>query len=85
MILAIDLGGTEVKLGWADRQGVIHDRASASVSFDGYRTPIQQTVLREAKRFAEGKGEAPEGVAVSACGQVDPAAGTVIGTMKART
>ena len=80
MILAIDIGGTEVKLGWADRQGRIHESASASVSFDGYRTPLPHTVLQEAKRFAAARWERPEGVAVSACGQVDTGSGTVIGT-----
>jgi len=80
MILAIDLGGTEVKLGWLDRQGNIHDRASASVSFDGYRTPLQHTVLQEARAFAADRSEPLEGVAVSACGQVDVRTGTVIGT-----
>ena len=80
MILAIDIGGTEVKIGWADRQGTIHEQTSASVSFDGYRTPIPETVVREAKRFAAERGERPEGVAVSACGQVDARIGIVIGT-----
>ncbi len=80
MILAIDLGGTEVKLGWADRQGNLYEKTSAGVAFDGYRTPIQQTVLREAERFLAETGKTPEGIAVSACGQVDPAAGIVIGT-----
>ena len=80
MILAIDIGGTEVKLGWADRNGTIYEKANASVSFDGYRTPIPETVLKEAKRFAAGREEKPEGIAVSACGQVDTGTGTVIGT-----
>ena len=80
MILAVDIGGTEAKLGWADRQGTVHARSSVSVSFDGYRTPIHRTVLKEAIRFAGEQGEAPEGVAVSACGQGDASTGTVIGT-----
>ena len=80
MILAIDIGGTEVKLGLADRQGRLYEKTAASVSFDGYKTPIPDTVLKEARRFLAQTGEKPEGVAVSACGQVDTDTGTVIGT-----
>ncbi len=78
MILAIDIGGTEVKMGRSDRQGRLTDKTSASVAFDGYRTPIQETVVREAARFLG--GERPEGIAVSATGQVDTESGAVIGT-----
>ncbi len=80
MIFAIDIGGTEVKMGRADRLGALNGITSASVSFDGYRTPIHETVLKEAKHFLTEAGEAPEGIAVSATGQVDTETGTVIGT-----
>ena len=80
MILAIDIGGTEVKLGWADRQGILYEKTSASVCFDAYQTPIPETVVKEAKRFLAGRTEPLEGVAVSACGQVDTESGVVIGT-----
>ena len=80
MILAVDIGGTEVKLGWVTRQGEIREKASASVSFDGYRTPIPDTVLKECDRFLRERSGSPEGIAVSACGQVETRTGTVIGT-----
>ena len=80
MILAIDLGGTEVKMGRADRRGKIYEKTSASVSFDGYRTPLLETVLKTAAEFLAGWPEPPEGIAVSACGQVDTSTGVVIGT-----
>lgn len=80
MILTIDLGGTEVKLGLADEQGALHAKASESVAFDGYRTPIHATAIRAARRFLEAQGCGIRGIAVSACGQIDPESGTVIGT-----
>ena len=80
MILAIDLGGTEVKMGRADRLGNLYETISASVSFDGYKTPLLTTVLKTAETFLASWPDKPEGIAVSACGQVDSEAGVVIGT-----
>lgn len=80
MILSIDIGGTAVKLGLVDRQGVIHARHEASVCYDGYRTPILTTVIREARAFLAREGAQPEGIGVSATGQVDDRLGAVIGT-----
>lgn len=80
MILSIDIGGTAVKLGLVDRQGVIHARCEASVCYDGYETPILTTVIREAQAFLAREGVQVEGAGVSATGQVDDRQGTVIGT-----
>ena len=80
MILAIDLGGTEVKMGRADRLGNLYETISASVSFDGYKTSLLETVLKTAETFLASWPEKPEGIAVSACGQVDSETGVVIGT-----
>ena len=80
MILSIDIGGTAVKLGLVDRQGVIHARAEASVCFDNYRTPILTTVIREAQAFLAREQARVEGVGISATGQIDDQAGVVIGT-----
>ena len=80
MILAIDLGGTEVKLGLADEQGTIHEKTMASVSFDQYRTPIVDTMLKTVRQFLDDHSCPIQGIAVSACGQIDPETGTVIGT-----
>ena len=80
MILSIDIGGTAVKLGLVDRQGVVHARAEASVCFDGYATPILTTVIREAQAFLAREQAQVEGVGVSATGQVDDRLGVVIGT-----
>ena len=80
MILAIDLGGTEVKIGWVDRDGALHAKTAAPVAFDGYRTPIQDTAITTAARFRAENPAPLEGVAISACGQVDTDTGVVIGT-----
>lgn len=81
--LAIDIGGTSVKLGVVDETGAVLAKAEESVSFDGYETPILTTVLKAAKTFGNGQGLSPAsfvGVGVSATGQIDSRTGTVVGT-----
>ena len=80
MILCLDIGGTAVKMGLCDRQGVIHARKEASVCFDQYRTPILETVLREAGLFLAEQQCDVEGAGISATGQIDDKRGIVIGT-----
>ncbi len=80
MILSIDIGGTAVKLGLVDGLGRIGPQHEASCNFDGYRTPIIQTVIAEARAFLAQQGTAIEGIGVSATGQIDAATGVVIGT-----
>lgn len=81
--LGIDIGGTAVKLGLVSAEGRVLARAEASVSFDGYRTPILDTVLREARAFLQREGAEPAdlaGIGVSATGQIDSRRGLVAGT-----
>ena len=80
MFLAIDLGGTEVKTGLVDEKGTVLEKSSSSVSFDGYKTPIVTSAVNAAKAFLAEHPCEVQGVAVSACGQIDPASGTVLGT-----
>ena len=80
MILSVDIGGTAVKLALVGRDGTIGPRSSAETAFDGYRTPILDTVIREARRFLDREGAHIEGIGVSATGQIDTRSGTVIGT-----
>ena len=78
--LGVDIGGTAVKLGLVDETGRVLRRAERSVSFDGYKTPILDTVQRAIHDFlAE---DAPElaGIGVSATGQIDSRRGVVAGT-----
>ena len=81
--LAIDIGGTSVKLGVVDETGAVLAKDEESVSFDGYETPILTTVLKAARTFVDAQGLSPAsfvGVGVSATGQIDSRAGTVVGT-----
>ena len=80
MILSFDIGGTSVKMGLCDHHGTIHAKKEASVSFDSYRTPILDTVIREGKQFLEEQKMPVEGIGISATGQIDDRHGVVIGT-----
>jgi len=80
MILTLDIGGTAVKMGLCDRHGILHARKEASVCFDHYRTPILETVLREAEQFLTEQKCSVEGIGISATGQIDDRKGIVIGT-----
>lgn len=80
MILALDIGGTSVKMGLSDEQGTLCARAEADVCFDGYQTPIMDTVIRSAKRFLAEHNAKIGGIGVSAPGQIDIHSGVVIGT-----
>lgn len=80
MILALDIGGTSVKMGLADEQGVLYEKAEADVSFDGYQTPIIDTVVQSAVLFLARHNVSICGAGVSATGQIDDRSGVVIGT-----
>ena len=80
---AIDIGGTAVKLGLVDETGTVLTKAEESVSFDGWKTPILDTVLAASERFLQAQNIEPvqlEGIGVSATGQIDSRKGTVVGT-----
>ena len=81
--LAIDIGGTAVKLGIVDETGAVGPKAEESVNFDSYQTPVLTTVLKTAKAFVETQNidvNTLEGVGVSATGQIDSRKGIVAGT-----
>ena len=79
--LGVDIGGTAVKLGLVDDTGRVLRRAERSVSFDGYKTPILDTVQTAIRDFL-GSHDVPklEGIGVSATGQIDSRKGIVAGT-----
>ncbi len=54
----IDIGGTAVKLGIVDETGRVLLKGEASVSFDGYQTPVLTTV-RRAARSGPGTASSP--------------------------
>ena len=81
--LAIDIGGTSVKLGIVDEEGRVLAKAEQSVCFDYYETPILTTVLSASEQFLKEQDVRPQGLAgigVSATGQIDTHTGTVVGT-----
>ena len=78
--LGVDIGGTAVKLGLVDENGRVLRRAERSVSFDGYKTPILDTVQAAIHEFLTADASRLEGIAVSATGQIDSRRGVVAGT-----
>lgn len=78
--LAIDIGGTAVKMGILTKQGIIKESISASVNFDHYKTPILDTVMEVMNTFLDHSPYKIAGIAVSATGQIDTQKGEVIGT-----
>ena len=76
----VDIGGTAVKLGLVDENGRVLRRAERSVSFDGYKTPILDTVQAAIHEFLTADAPRLEGIAVSATGQIDSRRGVVAGT-----
>ena len=53
--LGIDIGGTAVKIGSVDEDGTIHATETYAVNFDGYETPILQTVVKSCHNFLESR------------------------------
>ena len=80
MILAVDIGGTAAKMGLLEENGEILARTEVSVSFDNYRTPVLDTVVRAAEAFLDARQAVIAGIGVSATGQVDTGLGRVVGT-----
>ena len=81
--LAIDIGGTAVKLGIVDEEGRVLSKTEQSVCFDNYETPILTTVLSAAEQFLKEQAVEPQdlaGIGVSAAGQIDTRKGIVAGT-----
>ena len=75
--LGVDIGGTAVKLGLVDENGRVLRRAERSVSFDGYKTPILDTVQAAIHEFLTADAPRLEGIAVSATGQIDSRRGAI--------
>ena len=67
-------------MGLVEGGGGVHRRHEAKFCFEGYRTPIPKTLLREAEAFLRSENAQVAGIGVSATGQVDERAGVVIGT-----
>lgn len=81
--IGIDIGGTAVKFGLVTPSGTILHSSQFSVSFDGYKTPILETVLKSCDLFLKEFSieiNSIGGFGISATGQIDTTAGIVAGT-----
>lgn len=80
--LGIDIGGTAAKMGIVSNDGDILFKKSYDVCFNQYETPILETVKDSIKMFineCEIEIHQLSGIGVSATGQIDSEAGSVIG------
>lgn len=81
--IGIDIGGTQVKLGLVTEEGTVKNAHAFDVAFDGYDTPIIETVKEKLAWFIKEYQLSScniAGIGVSATGQIDSVTGTVIGT-----
>lgn len=80
--IGIDIGGTQVKIGVVNEYGEVVVSSAYDVAFDGYDTPIIDTVVAKLSEFIqENKLESNQirGIGVSATGQIDTKEGKVAG------
>ena len=91
--LAVDIGGTAVKVGLVTSKGEILSKASYPANFDGYETPLQKTALQATEQFlrqlSANDGERPikqiagalglGGIGISATCLIDTVKGRVCG------
>ena len=80
--IGIDIGGTQVKIGVVNEYGTVGKAASYDVAFDGYETPIIETVLERLAQFMtenQLRIDQLAGIGVSATGQIDSEEGKVVG------
>lgn len=81
--IGIDIGGTAVKIGLVTEDGTIGQEQTFSVNFDGYETPILETVIKSSQKFLgdlEISTEEIAGIGVSATGSVDTKNGVIAGS-----
>ena len=73
MYIGIDIGGTQVKIGTVNKEGVVEKMAAYDVAFDNYDTPLIETVKKSLVEFIR-ENEIQEtqitGIGVSATGQL---------------
>ena len=81
--IGIDIGGTAAKFGLVSPSGKVLHTSQFSVSFDGYKTPIIETVLKSCDIFLDSFSidlDSIDGFGISATGQIDTNTGIVVGT-----
>jgi glucokinase len=80
--IGVDIGGTQVKIGIIDGHGSVGSSAAYDVAFDGYDTPIIDTVIAKLSEFMKENfllANQINGIGVSATGQIDTKEGKVAG------
>lgn len=80
--IGVDIGGTQVKIGIIDEHGAVGSSAAYDVAFDGYDTPIIDTVTARLSEFMKENNLSDHqinGIGVSATGQIDTKEGKVAG------
>lgn len=80
MILGVDIGGTSAKIALVDEKGRVCRQTEVATNSDGYETPVIDSVMEGVEAFLAKNGVTPEGIGVSATGQIDDENGIVIGT-----
>ena len=81
--IGIDIGGTQVKFGLVSQEGYVSETMAFDVAFDGYETPIMDTVMEKLVWYMQEFGlneQNVQGIGVSATGQIDVVEGYVAGT-----
>lgn len=78
--MGVDIGGTELKLGILNEDGLLLRQENVPVAFDGYRTSILTTATRAVRGFLDAQEVRPVGIGVSSTGCVDRMAGTITGS-----
>ena len=81
--IGIDIGGTQVKFGLVSQDGCVSETIAFDVAFDGYETPIMDTVMEKLVWYMKEHHlteQNIQGIGVSATGQIDVVNGVVIGT-----
>ena len=72
--IGIDIGGTQVKFGLVSQDGCVSETIAFDVAFDGYETPIMDTVMEKLVWYMQEHHlteENVQGIGVSATGQID--------------
>lgn len=81
--IGIDIGGTQVKFGLVSQDGCVSKTMAFDVAFDGYETPIMDTVMEKLVWYMQEyqlTEQNIQGIGVSATGQIDVVNGVVAGT-----